>query len=215
MCLSLISCAGAARAQDASIPSDETAPIAQGASPLAAFEGRLIREVRLVGLERVSAQLVRNTLRTIEGRPVALDTISQDIRNLHRLGEFRRIQASAELYEDGSVAVIYEFGEAPILEDIEVVGNLEVASDDIAKAAAGAQLTAGTPIDDFRVDQAARAVEEMYKRKGYFAVEVTIDREELEETGVVTLRGARGSAGAGGADRLRRERLDRGQAFAS
>ncbi len=152
------------------------------------FEGRLIREVRLVGLERVREQLVRNTLRTLEGRPVSLETVRRDIRNLHRLGEFRQIEAAAELFGDGSVAVIYSFVEAPILSDIVVVGNQEVASEDIARAAAGAQLTAGTPIDDFRVDQAARAVEEMYKRKGYFAAEVMIDKEQLEETGVVELR---------------------------
>lgn len=184
VCLSLAACAGAAVAQD--VPDD--AAFALSASPLAAFEGRLIREVRLVGLERVSEQLVRNTLRTTEGRPVSLSSVSQDIRNLHRLGEFRQIEASAELYEDGSVAVIFDLREAPILADIVVVGNVEVESGEIATAAASAQLTAGTPIDDFRVDQAARAVEEMYKRKGYFAVEVTVDNAELEETGVVTLR---------------------------
>lgn len=187
-CLSLAACAGAAVAQDAPSDAPSDAVVERAVSPLAAFEERLIREVRLVGLERVSEQLVRNTLRTIEGRPVSLATVSQDIRNLHRLGEFRQIEASAELYEDGSVAVVYTFTEAPILADIVVVGNVEVESEDIAKAAAGAQLTAGTPIDDFRVDQAARAVEEMYKRKGYFAVEVKIDRAELDETGVVTLR---------------------------
>jgi outer membrane protein insertion porin family len=158
------------------------------ASPLAVFEGRLVREVRLEGLERVPPQLVRNTLRTTVGRPLSLETVRRDIRNLHRLGEFRRISASAELFEDGSLAVIYAFDEAPILADIVVEGNVEIETEAIARAAAGAQLVAGAPIDEFRVDQAARAVEELYRRRGYFAAEATVDETELAETGVVVLR---------------------------
>ena len=158
------------------------------ASPLAVFEGRLVREVRLLGLDRVSPQLVRNTLRTTEGRPLDLETVRRDIRNLHRLGEFRRISAEAELFQDGSLAVIYGFDEAPILQDIVVEGNVEVETSAIARAAAGAQLVPGAPIDDFRVDQAARAVEELYRRQGYFQAEVRVDEGELAETGVVVLR---------------------------
>lgn len=158
------------------------------ASPLGVFEGRLVRAVRLEGLERVSEQLVRNTVRTTAGRPLGLETVQRDIRNLHRLGEFRQIEARAELFEDGTLAVVYTFDEAPILTDIVVEGNVEVETGAIARAAAGAQLTAGTPVDDFRVDQAARAVESLYREKGYFASEVRVDETELEESGVVVLR---------------------------
>jgi len=188
---SLAAAAGApVRAQDAPAPPPVEAEIDAPAiaSPLAVFEGRLVREVRLDGLDRVPPQLVRNTLRTTVGRPLSLETVRRDIRNLHRLGEFRRISAAAELFEDGSLAVLYGFEEAPILADIVVEGNVEVDSEAIARAAAGAQLIAGAPIDDFRVDQAARAVEELYRRQGYFAAQVTVDETELAESGVVILR---------------------------
>jgi len=186
LCASLWSGCGVALAQGAEEPEGIDAEAV--ASPLGVFEGRLVREVRLEGLGRVSEQLVRNTVRTTAGRPLALDAVRMDIRNLHRLGEFRRIEARAELFEDGTLGVIYTFDEAPILSDIVVEGNVEIESGAIARAAAGAQLTAGTPVDDFRVDQAARAVEGLYREKGYFAAEVTVDETELEENGVVVLR---------------------------
>ena len=97
----LVAGAPYAYAQDRPAPGAETAP------DLAPYDGRLVAEVRLEGLEHVSPQFARNQLRTREGRQFRALTVTEDIQRLHRTGSFSRVNASVELLADGSVAVVH------------------------------------------------------------------------------------------------------------
>lgn len=173
------------------------APAAAPSAPLASaqpdtvfapYEDRPIREVRLVGLEKVSEQLVRNQIRARPGQPLRQQTIQGDIRTLNRLGRFRRIDASVEPLDDGSVILVYVLDEAPVVVDVQVVGNRRITDQDIARAVEQLRFLPGTPVDDFQLDRAARRIEELYRDRGYHLAEVTIDERELEESGIVLFR---------------------------
>jgi outer membrane protein insertion porin family len=151
-------------------------------------EGRVIAEIVVEGLDRVPRLLIENTIRTAPGRPLEWATVREDLRNLERLGEFRDIQASIRENADRTVTVIYELTEAPIIEDIVVVGNRRVTDTQLAEVVNQGSLIVGVPIDDYRIGLASRLIEDYYRSQGFYLVDVTVDESELAETGVVIFR---------------------------
>lgn len=186
-CLSAVACAAGAPAlgQEAPAPDagqvrrDETNP----------YEGRPISEIRFLGLERVSTRFAENQLRSAVGRPLDWSIVREDLRRLERLGEFDRVEAQVESLSDGGVAVVFTVIEAPTIQTIDVVGNRRISNQEIsARVGNVVSLVSGVPIDEYRIKQAQRSIEELYRDKGFFNASVEIDRSELESNGVVLFR---------------------------
>ncbi len=157
------------------------------ASALSPYDGRPVKDIRFEGLSRVTERFARNQLRTVPGQAFDAATITADIRRLYSLYEFETVQASVEADPDGSVTVIFIVREAPLVQDVQVVGNQAISDDDISQEVARINLTAGTPVDRFRVDRARRAIEELYHARGFHTAQVLVDEEELAN-GVVLFR---------------------------
>ncbi|MEO0483481.1 MAG: outer membrane protein assembly factor BamA [Planctomycetota bacterium] len=166
---------------------------------LAEFEGRLIRRVQIRGItpaiarrpERIGPldpaeeQLVRNTLRAVEGAPYRQETITSDIATLNRLGRFARVNSRVQLLDDGSVVLLYDLVSQPLVEDVQVVGNNQISDQDLRDVI---QIITGTPVDRLQIDRAARAIEDLYRERGYYLARVLVAEEELIETGTVLFR---------------------------
>jgi len=164
-------------------------PLAEDVPPeVAPYQGRPVRDVRVDGLERVDPVFVQNQLRTTTGRPLDWRTVQIDLRNLERLGEFRRVEAALEVNDDLSVDVVFRVQEAPLILDVEVVGNRRLADRELAAAIGQVRLLSGVAIDDYRIGAAQRAIEQTYRDEGFYQVEVTVDETELEETGLLIFR---------------------------
>ena len=148
------------------------------------YEGRLISSVRVEGLKRVPEQLAANQLRVVEGQPFSAKTVDDDIRRLYRLGEFGSVVVSVNLQPDGSVAVVYTVEEAPIVVDVQAVGNQQVSDQQVA---AVVNIAGGQPVDEFALSRAVRAIQELYRSKGYYLADVVVDQEELKN-GIVLFR---------------------------
>jgi outer membrane protein insertion porin family len=149
------------------------------------FENRVIREVKLRGLKNTGEQLVRNQIRSAVGRPLKQETVQQDIQQVTRLGRFSNITALIQPFDDQTVTLVFEFEESPIIKDVQVVGNRELSDQDLSEAVT---LLAGTPVDRFQLDRALRQIEDLYRKKGFYQAQVTIDQEELDKQGIVLFR---------------------------
>lgn len=174
---------------------------AQDAAPapadLSPYDGRPVRDIVIdtpvgTGAERTYEKLdpqleqlaVRN-VRLERGRPYRQLTVSQDIERLNRLGRFRLIESRVQRQDDGSVIVFYDLVPQPIVKDVQSVGNTQFPDSRIAEQV---EIVVGTPVDRLQLDRAARRIEDMYRKKGYYLVEVTWDEKELEEQGIVLFR---------------------------
>ncbi len=146
------------------------------------FEFRPIRAIRTEGLERVDEQLIFNQIRSSRGQPYREAVAKEDVRRLFRIGQFRTLDAVVEPNPDGSVDLIFRVEEAPIVQDVQVVGNRSIPDKDIAEVV---RIDPGVPIDEYELGRAERAIEELYRKRGFFLVDVTVDREELERDNVV------------------------------
>lgn len=147
---------------------------------------RLISAVRIVGLERIDEQLVRNNIRTSPGDPLDYTIISEDIARLTRLGQFGPpLDAVVDLQRDGTVHVIFRVTEQPLIAEVQVVGNTLVTDQDL-RAAIG--IPRGAPRDEFQIENARRAIQDVYRSRGHYLAAVFVDESELEETGILLFR---------------------------
>ncbi len=154
----------------------------QSASP---YEGVTVREVRLEGLDRISPQAVRNEIRTAAGQPYREAAVQQDVRNLDRLGKFRRIGVALEGTPDGGVIVTYLFTEAPLAVDVQIVGNENLPDSDIA---AVVPMRAGDPLDTSLIAQGVAEIERLYESRGFYLIQVEVDEDEMLENNIVLYR---------------------------
>jgi len=151
----------------------------------AALADRPIAAVTVRGLVRVSRQTIDNNLRVAGGQPFDAAAIRDDVATLYRLGQFSTVTADATLRPDGTVEVIYTLLEQPIIAELAFVGNNVVSDQEIRKVV---PLYAGGPRDDFLLEQTLVRIKELYRTKGNYLVEVTVDESRLQETGILVFR---------------------------
>ena len=146
---------------------------------------RPVAEVEVTGLVRVSPQLVRNNLRVTAGQPYDANAVKEDVATLYRLGQFATVNARATLRPDGTVGLVYLLEEQPIVKAVQVVGNKILTDQELVKKI---PLFAGGPRDDFLLEQSVLAIKALYKEKGNYLAEVTVDESRLTETGILIFR---------------------------
>ncbi len=146
------------------------------------FSDRPISEVAIEGLGRVSERMVRNNLRTAAGQPFDAQGLRDDVATLYRLGQFETVNAEAELLNDGSVRIIYRVTEQALIRDVQTVGNTKVNDQELR---AQIPLYAGSPRDDFLVEQSLIRIKDLYRKKGYYLAEVSVDETRLMDAGLL------------------------------
>lgn len=170
-------------------PAASPAPAPQTMASLESLADRPVRGVRLSGLNKTSPQLALNQIRTRSGSPLNPETVRGDVQRLNRLGRFRQIDARARTFDDGSVEVVFEFAETPIIRAVDIVGNRQVPNSEIAPLV---DLLRDTPVDEYQLGRARADIEKLYRDKGYFQATVTVDQKELEQNQTVLFRVAEG-----------------------
>ena len=149
------------------------------------YSDRPIARLVFKGLARVSEQEVLNNVRVAAGQPFDAKAIRSDVSTLYRLGQFGTIEAGALLLPDGTVEVTYTFVEQPIVQDLQVVGNKLISDQELRKSI---PLYAGGPRDDFLLEQAVTRIKALYRKRGHYLAEVTVDESRLKDTGILILR---------------------------
>jgi outer membrane protein insertion porin family len=150
-----------------------------------ALADRPISKVVVRGLARVTEREVLNNLRVTAGQPFEAKAVRGDVATLYRLGQFDTVDAVATIQPDGSVELAFVLVEQPILKDLQVVGNKLISDQELRKAV---PLFAGGPRDDFLLEQAVSRIKDLYRKRGHYLAEVTVDETRLKETGILILR---------------------------
>ncbi len=148
---------------------------AQGIDP----EDRPVVEVRVEGLNRVNAQLVRNQLRQKAGEPYDAATVEQDIVRITYLGRFSRVTAEvAEAADQAGVILTYRVVEHPLLRGVTIAGAKAV---DEIKVRDLLVLRTGDPVDPFLLERGKKQIVAEYQDKGYFTAHVRVDEDKLRD----------------------------------
>jgi outer membrane protein insertion porin family len=151
----------------------------------AALADRPISSIQFEGLKRVSPQEVQNNIRSAVGDPFDAASVKADVSRLNRLGEFKYVDGKATLQPDGSVALVFEFQEQAIINEVQVVGNKLIADQDLL---AVVQLVQRGPRDDFQIQNAKNRIQELYRKRGHYLTTVLVDENELEKSNLLIFR---------------------------
>jgi len=149
------------------------------APPLAtAQEERIVQDIAIVGLKRLSENTVRSAIRTPTGLPFSQRVADEDIKRLFALGKFDDIDVETETVP-GGIRVIYKFVESPVIEQIIFKGNRKV-KDKWLRSEMSLKVGQVLQYHLLKLDEDHLA--EKYREKRYANVEV---RAEVSKGGTV------------------------------
>jgi outer membrane protein insertion porin family len=146
---------------------------------------RPISVIEILGIDRVGEQLIRNNLRAAVGDPYDAQTVRGDVTRLYSLGKFKHVTAEAELRADGSVKLVYSLTEQPLIREIQVIGNKTISDQDLLGIV---QLMRGLARDDYLIEKAKRDIKALYRARGFYLTDVSIDESDLEQRGLLIFR---------------------------
>ncbi|MCX5661669.1 MAG: outer membrane protein assembly factor BamA [Planctomycetota bacterium] len=146
---------------------------------------RPVAEIRVEGLKQVAEKLVRNQIRLNVGEPYDARVVQEDIVRITHLGRFGSVRARVEPKADGTVVLSYQVEEQPLLTFVQTVGNKAITDQELLDLV---RLRAGDPIDQFLIDRGIQEIKRAYQKKGYFVTDVVVDKDMLNESGVLLYR---------------------------
>ncbi|NJL30667.1 MAG: BamA/TamA family outer membrane protein [Phycisphaerales bacterium] len=166
---------------------------------------RPVGVVEFEGLKQVPEALVRNQVRMLQGQPYNPALVQEDIVRLTHLGRFGAVTARVEPQTDGSIRVIFVVQELAMISDVLSVGNKKISDQEILKLSG---LRSGDPVDQFLIQRAINQIKEAYEKEGHFQAEISVDQEQLDESGLLLFR-----VREGGMARLRDIRFEGNSVF--
>ena len=138
-------------------------------------DGRfVIEDVRLQGLQRVSAGTVFNLIPVSVGDPLDTVAVRSTMRALFRSGYFKDIQ----LARDGRVLIV-TLVERPAIETIELEGNKAIESEALLQGLAEQGLKEGEIFKQVTLERMGLELERQYVAQGRYGASIETDIEDL------------------------------------
>jgi outer membrane protein insertion porin family len=130
----------------------------------------MVKEIRVLGNETITASQIAGHLTTRVGRPFDQSVVQRDVRRLANLGWFIDVKPLYESTPQGRI-VIFQVVERPTIRYVTFLGNEGVTDKKLTKETG---LKAGGAVDPYAVEEARRKIEEYYQGRGYNNAQVTI-----------------------------------------
>lgn len=147
-----------------------------------AQEAKVITDIQVIGNTNISREAVMSVVQEKPGTPFDQTKMQADRAAIEKLGYFSAVSAREEDVPGGA-RVIFEVVENPKITRIEFTGNTIVTRQELLDAM---RLKEGQVYNFNTFDQDARAVEDLYARKG--AVAYITDEAEMDPaSGVLKL----------------------------
>lgn len=137
------------------------------AMPVWAQDRFVIEDIRVEGLQRISAGTVFNYLPVGVGSEVGPDDYPEIIRALFQTGFFTDVS----LARDGRVLVV-RVVERPAIAEIEINGNQDIGDDELREALRQIGLAEGRVFDRALLDKVEQELLRQYYSRGKYAVQI-------------------------------------------
>ena len=144
------------------------------ASIAVAQESFLVSDIRVTGLQRISAGAIFNTLPIKVGDVFNSTESSELIRELYKTGFFKNIEVSTE----GSALVI-DVVEYPSIARIEFAGNKLIKEESLRDALSGNDFVEGRVYKPNILDQVKQELKRQYLNQGKYNAQVGTEVTDL------------------------------------
>ncbi|WP_108843002.1 outer membrane protein assembly factor BamA [Kushneria phyllosphaerae] len=155
------------------------AVLLMGASQAAFAVSFEVSDIRVEGLQRVSAGTVFNALPISAHDTVSDESISNAGKALFRTGLFDDVQ----LGRDGDVLVV-DVDERPSIASINIKGNSKIPEDQLKKGLSDAGLSEGQVLQRSTLEEMQRELERVYQGQGRYSASISTSVHELDQNRV-------------------------------
>ncbi len=145
----------------------------------ASFTPFEVKDIKLEGLQRISAGTVFNSLPIRIGEIMDAERSVEAIRELFKTGFFEDVRLSRE---DGVLVVA--FVERPSIADIKLSGNKDIDSEQLTDALKQIGLSKGRTFNRSLLDQVEQELQRQYFSRGKYGVKIKSTVNELERNRV-------------------------------
>lgn len=148
-------------------------------APLAHAAEFVVKDIRVDGLQRISAGTVFNYLPVHAGQKVRQEDFPELIRALFRTGFFTDVS----LERDGDVLVV-NVVERPSIAEVKISGNKDIGTEDLQKSLKTVGLAEGRVFDRALLDKVEQELNRQYYARGKYAVRIDTQVRNLERNRV-------------------------------
>nr|WP_322740924.1 outer membrane protein assembly factor BamA [Endozoicomonas gorgoniicola] len=134
----------------------------------------VVSDIRIDGLQRVSAGTVFNSLPIEVGDDVESPQVAEAARSLFRTGYFNDIQMG----RDGDVLVV-SVVERPSISQIKIEGNKAIKTEDLMKGLSSSGLSEGEIFQQATLEAIRLELERQYVSQGRYGARISADVEAL------------------------------------
>jgi outer membrane protein insertion porin family len=142
--------------------------------------GSVVSAVRVRGNRRIEANAIEARIQTRAGSLYSPNQIAKDLNAVYGLGFFSNVRVFREAGPEGLI-VIFQVEENPVVRQISISGNENIAGDDIRDILT---LTTGSSLDYPLLYENRGRIEGLYRSQGYYLAEVSYEIGELAEASV-------------------------------
>ncbi|MFO0454906.1 MAG: POTRA domain-containing protein, partial [Planctomycetota bacterium] len=151
----------------------------------AAGSGEVVSKVVIKGNKTLPEHYITRNIRTRPGRYFDPDQLQQDVDQLWRMKEIKRINGPYLERTTEGLVITVEVVEKDLITSVEFIGNRGI-SDQMLKKQTG--LEDGEPLDVYEVRMLKSRIEDFYHEKGYPKTQVEIlDGDQPNDSKVVFL----------------------------
>lgn len=135
---------------------------------LLAQELPLVNSIEVKGLRRIEEGAVKSKISQKVGEPLSNQKISEDIKNIFKMGYFDDVKTEIETLE-GGIRLTYAVKEKPTVIKVEFQGNEEIKDDKLREKIT---VTVGAIADTTLIQDNAGKIQLLYEEEGYWAAKV-------------------------------------------
>jgi outer membrane protein insertion porin family len=138
------------------------------------LEPFVIEDIRVEGLQRISAGTVFNYLPVKVGDQFDQRQSAESIKALFKTGFFKDVR----LEQDGNTLVVI-VEERPSIASVKIEGNKDISTDDLKKALKGVGLSEGKVFDRAILDKVEQELRRQYYSRGKYGLKITSEVTDL------------------------------------
>lgn len=139
-----------------------------GGNALAQEQLPLVNSIEVKGLKRIEEGAVKSRITQKVGELISSEKISEDIKNIFKMGYFDDVKTEIEPLE-GGVKLIYVVKEKPTIIRVEFQGNEEIKDDKLKEKTS---ITTGSIADTTLIQDNAAKLQQFYEEEGYWLAKV-------------------------------------------
>lgn len=143
---------------------------------VAAPDGRVIDEIRFEGNRASDSAYLATVVRIAPGAVWKREEIAAACARLAETGKFEGSPFAEPREEEGRLIAVFVVVERPFITSIDFIGNKKFKSSELLKEI---ELSTGSPISEYLVQQARQTIERKYKEAGFAHATVDVDRNVL------------------------------------